>query len=71
MIMQESAQKWLSEKAGFQKAVKIPVFCHLLPQIRLVSFSVDNYTQKHPNGSKRLKLQKRQFTNFNISFKVL
>lgn len=48
-------QKWLSEKVGFPKAVKIPVFCYFKPQIRAISFSVDNYTQKH---TQRLKTRK-------------
>ena len=52
------SQKWLSEKVGFQKAVKIPVFCYFQPQICIVSFLVDNYTQKHTQRLKTLKTPK-------------
>lgn len=57
-IMPESAKFSLSEKVGFRKAVKIPVFCYLQAQFRLISFSVDNYTQKHTQRLKTLKTSK-------------
>lgn len=52
------SQKWLSKKVGFRKDAKIPVFCRLQPQGCVVSFSVDNYTQKHPQRLKTLKMPK-------------
>ena len=58
MIIPESAQKWLSEKVGFQKAVKIPVFCYLQPQICVISFSVDKCTSKYPQRLKTRKTPK-------------
>ena len=54
-------KKWLSQKVVFPKAVKIPVFCYLQTQFRLISFSVDNYTQKH---TQRLKTRKTRKTAF-------
>ena len=54
-------QKWLSEKVGLQKAVKTPIFCYFPPQICVVSFLVDNYTQKHPQRLKTRKTAKTAF----------
>ena len=51
-------QKRLSEKVGLQKAAKIPVFCYFQPQICVISFLVDNYTQKHPQWLKTRKTAK-------------
>ena len=61
MIATESANFSLSEKVVFRKAAKIPVFCYLQTQFRLISFSVDNYTQKHTQRLKTLKTRKTAF----------
>ena len=71
MIMPESAQKWLSEKVGFQKGVKYPFFAISSPNFGLFPFRWTIIRKSTLNGLKREKRQKRQFTNFNILFKVL
>ena len=48
-------------KGGFPKSRKIPVFCYFQPQICVISFLVDNYTQKHTQRLKTLKTRKTAF----------
>ena len=48
-------------KGCFPKSRKIPVFCYFQPQICVISFLVDNYTQKHTQRLKTLKTRKTAF----------
>lgn len=61
-----SPKRWVSEKPS-----KYPFFAICCPKFGLFPFRWTIIRKSTLNGLKREKPQKRQFTNFNISFKVL